>query len=652
MARTTTFNVSPWFGRRNSTFNHGLALIFIVLPWSDVESLRPDHGETLKVVVQAMMGDKGKGVMPPADRTVDRRVTTSKRRVTKPGVGARAPRGRAQVMHSSVAMTAHVVSEDSEKEMSREIEVGFEEYLGDEERVNDFDDDNDEDHREEDDDELFIQNQASESTCRNMVTRDNRGRYIRCGDSTYTTRRKKAKIDLSWRLRSVVYGGPSHFNVLRSFDGHVAFNSWNNPEKLRSWTKCHERTGCLGQMNGIKLCDAVSRRVSDGGLGHLSRCMTTNLDENLISAFVERKIFVNGQDGDEDDEGSSTRGDECLKTRVATFLAVDIDDVVPPIYKGGGLLTTKLRNVVETGNEHDSLRAYLMMLVGQTLFLDKSGDRVIARMLGFFEDLSAAWIYEYFPDFRPHRGYYVKDKPLVEGWSHVPRFKGDRSLLEQHRQRLDGLRAEHVAWTPYDFCPDRECRTTLYSGLIRFLDILESYQPDRCLRLFGYCQTILMHLLTPATDHRPAKFQSSGYRVNFGQYDDDQWGFVDAKIKLSELSKPAVMQFETVPRYKIWFEKISHTYLYPSTHRVEFARVGPIWEEPEVARAVARKFSGIYMQPTVEARRRYVDYLVGQMEDYFTIAGDEDDTDDEGNQRKLFVLSDYVFLVYHVRRTC
>ncbi|KAK9665895.1 hypothetical protein RND81_14G144000 [Saponaria officinalis] len=587
--------------------------------------------------------------MPPADRKVDRRVTASKRRVIKPGVGARAPRGRAQVTHSSVATTAHVVSEHSEKEMSREIEAGFEEHLGDEERVNDFDDDNDEDRGEEDDDELFIQNQALESTCRNMVTRDNRGRYIRCSDSTSTTGRKKAKIDLSWRLRSAGYGGPSHFNVLRSFGGHVAFNSWNNPEKLRSWIKCHERTGCLGQMNGIKLCDAVSQRVSDSGLGHLSRCMTTNLDENLISAFVERKVFVNGPDGEEDEEGSSTRGDECLKTRVATFLAVDIDDVVPPIYKGGGLLTTKLRNVVETGNEHDSLRAYLMMLVGQTLFLDKSGDRVIARMLGLFEDLGAvseyawcaatlaylyrqfgvatragargvsgclsllqAWIYEYFLDFRPHRVYYVKDKPLVE----------------------DGLRAEHVAWTPYGFRPDRECRTTLYSGLIRFLDILEPYQPDRCLRQFGYCQKIPMHLLTPATDHRPANFQSSGYRVKFGQYGDDQWGFIDARIKLSERSKPAVMPFETVPRYNIWFEKISDPYLYPPTHRVEFSRVGLIWEEPEVARAVARKFSGIYMQSTVEARRRYVDYLVGQMEDYFTIAGDEDDTGDEGNQRK------------------
>ncbi|KAK9668789.1 hypothetical protein RND81_13G086800 [Saponaria officinalis] len=599
------------------------------------------------------MGDRGKGVILPADRTIDRRVTASKRRASKPGVAARPPRRWAQVMPSSLSKAASIVSEDSEREISREIEADFEEHLRDEEHGVSFEDDNEEDDGEEEDDNLFIQNQASESPCPKRVTRDDRGRYIRCGDSTSITGRKKTKIDLSWRIKGAVLGGPSHFYVLRSFGGHVAFSSWSNPEKLRSWIKCYERPGCLEQMNGIKQFDTVSRRVIESGLSHLSRCMTTNLDENLISAFVERwhpdtntfhmpfgeisimlhdvyhilgiqvdgrKVFINGSNEEEDEDGCSTREDEGLKTRVATFAAVDIDDVVPPIYKGGGLLTQKLRTVVETGKEHYSLRAYFMMLLGQTLFVDKLGDRVIARMLGLFEDLSAAWIYEYFPDFRPHRGYYVKDKPLVEAWSHVPRFKGDRSLLEQHRQRLDGLRAEHMAWTPY-------------SGLIRFFDVEEPYQPDRCLRQFGYCKTILKHIIMPATDHRPTNFPKSGYRVNFGQYADDQWGFTDTRIKLSERSRPAVMPFETVPCYKIWFERISHPYLYPPTHRVEFARVGSIWEEPEVARAVARKFSIIYVQPTVEAMRRYVGHLVGEMEDFFTNAVDDDDTADEGNQR-------------------
>ncbi|KAK9733723.1 hypothetical protein RND81_04G087300 [Saponaria officinalis] len=442
--------------------------------------------------------------------------------------------------------------------MSREIEASFEEHLRDEEHGLDFDDDNKEDDGEQKDVDLFIQNQASESPFPKRVIRDDRGRYIRCGDSTSGTGRKKTKMDLSWRLKDAVFGGPSHFNVLRSFGGHVAFSSWSNPENFRAWIKCYERPGCLEQMNGIKLSDTV-------------RCMTTNLDENLISAFIERwqpntnnfhmpfgeisimlhdvyhilgirvdgrKVFFNGPVEEEDEEESSMRDDECLKTRNATFLAVDIDDVVPPIYKGGGLLTQKLRTVVESGNEHDCLRAYLMMQLGMAT---RAGARGVSGCLSLLQ----GWIYEHFPDFRPHRG--------------------DRALLEQHRQRLDGLRVEHVAWTPYGFRPNRECRTTLYSGLIRFLDI-----------------TIPIHMITPAMDHCPANLPKS-YRVDFGQCANDQWGFTGARVKLSERSRPRVMPFETVPRYKIWFERISHQYLYPLTHRVEFARVGPIWEEPEVA---------------------------------------------------------------------
>ncbi|KAK9716419.1 hypothetical protein RND81_06G231600 [Saponaria officinalis] len=552
------------------------------------------------------MGDRGKGVMVPSDRTVDRRVTASKRRGIKPEVAARPPRRREQVMLSSVSKAAPIVSEDSDREMSREIEAGFEEHFPVQEHGLNSDD-NDEDEGEQEYDGVFVKNQASESPFPKMVTRDEKGRYIRCGDSTSSTGRKKTKTDLSWRLKGAVKGGPSHFNVLRSFGGHVAFNSWNNPENLRGWIKCYERPGCLVQMNGIKLSDTVSRRVSESGLGHLSRCMTTNLDDNLISAFVERwqpdtntfhmpfgeisimlhdvyhilgirvdgrKVFVNGQteEEDEDEEESSRREDECFKTRVATFLAVDIEDVVPPIYKGGGLLTQKLRTVVETG----------------------------ARGVSGCLSLLQAWIYEYFPDFRPHKGYYVKDRPLVQAWSHVSRFKGDSTLLEQHRQR--------------------------------FLDVVEPYQPDRCLRQFGYCQTIPMHMLTPASDHRPANLHKSGYRVDFGPCPDDQWGFTEARIKLSERSKPAVMPFQTVPRYKIWYERISHPYLYPPTHRVEFARVGPIWEEAEVARAVAQKFSVIYKQPTIEAKRQYVGHLVWEMEDFFVDGAEDDDTTDGDNR--------------------
>ncbi|KAK9756883.1 hypothetical protein RND81_01G127300 [Saponaria officinalis] len=229
-------------------------------------------------VHREQMGDRGNDVMVFADRTFDRKITASMGQGPNQVVARPPPRRRPQRMVSS-SKAAPVVSEDLE----REIRAGFEEHLHDD----DHSDDEEVDGEQEGDD-VFLENQASESPLPKRVIRDDRGRYVRCGDSSCSTGRKKAKRDLSWRLTGAVLGGPSHCNVLRSFGGHVAFSSWSDPENVRPWIKCYERSGCLEEMNGIRLYDAVSRRVSESGLGHLRHCMITNLDENLISAFVER----------------------------------------------------------------------------------------------------------------------------------------------------------------------------------------------------------------------------------------------------------------------------------------------------------------------------------------------------------------------------
>jgi len=135
--------------------------------------------------------------------------------------------------------------------------------------------------------------------------------------------------------------------------------------------------------------------------------------------------------------------------------------------------------------------------------------------------LLQAWIYEYFPMLRPGPGYYIEGRPLVEAWSHGPRFKGDRDLLQRLRQHLDGVRAEQVRWMPYTALPGGITRTSLYTGFIRHLDIVEPYHPDRCMRQFGYVQTVPSPMPNPSVEVRP---QKGNYRLEYGQDPDRTWG--------------------------------------------------------------------------------------------------------------------------------
>ncbi|KAK9698525.1 hypothetical protein RND81_08G110400 [Saponaria officinalis] len=577
---------------------------------------REDHGRQRK----ERYGSPPPPPPPRNDRTAGRFVTSS----TRWERGVQVGRGRGKGIVTSPMPGPVTIVADFPIALLREVDVDSEEHVNDDDYSHVEEEEDEEADLEQEGDDLFLQNHASEADIPRKVVRDGRGRYVPCSDGSSSTGRKKMKRDLSWRLTSPVLGGPSHINVLGSFGGHIAFSSWTQPEKVRSWLKCYERSGSLEARNDIKLPDAVVQRFLESGLGHLRRCMTIGLDENLISAFVERcqpdnntfhkpfgeisimlhdvqrilgilvngrRVFVEGMVEAEEEEGR-TREDESLKAKVANFFGVPVEEVAPPLYKGGGLLTQRLRRVVESGNQHDSHMAYMMMLLGQTLFMDKSCDRVIARMLPLFNDLSGdgeyAWgvatlVYLYRQlgmasrlSSRGLSGCF----PLLQAW--IYEFKGENCLLEEHRQRFDGLRAEHIAWTPNGYRPDRSCRTTLYSGLIRFLDIVEPYQPNRCMRQFEYSQAISMSMVVPATEHRPAS-PKSGYRVYFGEFPNEQWGLVEARIVLQERSLPVVMAFETRPR-----------------------------------------------QPTTEARGMYIGRLVREMEQYFKIDDDDDGIHDNG----------------------
>ncbi|CAI0475339.1 unnamed protein product [Linum tenue] len=49
---------------------------------------------------------------------------------------------------------------------------------------------------------------------------------------------------------------------------------------------------------------------------------------------------------------------------------------------------------------------------------------------------------------------------------------------------------QSVCWTSYGQSPHLTVRRTLYQGLLRFAEIVEPYDPTRCLRQLGYVQSV------------------------------------------------------------------------------------------------------------------------------------------------------------------
>ncbi|CAI0460206.1 unnamed protein product [Linum tenue] len=66
------------------------------------------------------------------------------------------------------------------------------------------------------------------------------------------------------------------------------------------------------------------------------------------------------------------------------------------------------------------------------------------------------------------------------------------------------MSGEDVSWTPYGRDAGTEVLCSLYTGVIRFADVAEGYDPARCRRQFGYRQTIPRTMMVPKDVYRPA----------------------------------------------------------------------------------------------------------------------------------------------------
>ncbi|KAL9230609.1 hypothetical protein vseg_005941 [Gypsophila vaccaria] len=504
---------------------------------------------------------------------------------------------------------------------------------------------------------------------------------------------RKKNSSFSWRITGSCDGGPEVPHVIPSWGGHIGFPVAFNPSMLRGPLKCLERNSRLASLSEEEIQADVLGHVRGCRLLDLKSCMLPHLDDALISAFVERwqpdtntfhlpfgevsimlhdvemilgirawgkpcvgnYEYSDEQDANDEDDGGQTDG---LLVDLGLLFGCSPDDVNAgrvPIYLGGGILASKLKDVLHTGTFNDKVKAYVMLLLGQSLFVDKSGDRVRGQMLGMLADVDKigeyawgagalafiyrqlgkatrirakgisgcltplqVWIYEYFPTFRPFRAQYTNDGPRALAWKNVPHYKYNNSdLLDAYRSTLDGLRAEDVNWMPYGPRPIKRLPHTRFCGLISFGKTVEPYHLDRSMRQFGFVQVIPRLMPRPFIVHRPPA-PKSGYTLNYGVYVDEAWDNMEHHlINFSKLSVRATMPFDAHPEYMPWFLKVSHPIFLPEELRCPTPQRGSLADHPEAAMALARKFRRVYLLNDRSAKLELLIRMMDEMEPYF-----------------------------------
>ncbi|KAL9224718.1 hypothetical protein vseg_000727 [Gypsophila vaccaria] len=527
-----------------------------------------------------------------------------------------------------------------------------------------------------------------------VLKRTSTGQFKSLGASVSKMRKSRKKnSSFSWRITGSCDGGPEVPHVIPSWGGHIGFPVAFNPSMLRGPLKCLERHSRLASLSEEEIQADVLGHVRGCRLLDLKSCMLPHLDDALISAFVERwqpdtntfhlpfgevsimlhdvemilgirawgkpcvgnYEYSDEQDANDEDDGGQTDG---LLVDLGLLFGCSPDDVKAgrvPIYLGGGILASKLKDVLHTGTFNDKVKAYVMLLLGQSLFVDKSGDRVRGQMLGVLADvdkigeyvwgagalgflyrqlgkatrigakgisgcliLLQVWIYEHFPTFRPFRAQYTNDGPRALAWKNAPHYKYNNSdLLDAYRSTLDGLRAENVNWMPYGPRLIKRLPHTRFCGLISFGKIVEPYHPDRSMRQFGFVQVIPRLMLRPFIVHRPPA-PKSGYTLNYGVYVDEAWYNMEHHlINFSKLSVRATMPFDAHPEYMPWFLKVSHPIFLPEELRCPTPQRGSLADHPEAAMALARKFRRVYHLNDRSAKLELLIRLMDEMEPYF-----------------------------------
>jgi len=349
--------------------------------------------------------------------------------------------------------------------------------------------------------------------------------------------------------------GPIDDSVLYDQDKHVSSAVWEGQE--RGALRCHEHTSKLDQWT---LTPKQVELVKKAGFGYLRLIPAISLDNPLISALVERwrretntfHFTVGEMTVTLEDVayliGLRIDGEPVIGVTYTTCEAVCLKFLgkAPDSgYTSGGMvklswLKETFSRCPEDASTEDierHTRAYLLYLIGSTIFSTTTGNKVPVMYLPLFENFDQAgkyawgaaalsflyralgnaslkaqstisgcltllqcWSYYHLNVGRPK----LNHDPIHESFPFVLRWKGKQSGptanrdVAFYRKALDALKPSDVEWSPYtdisqNVIPE-EIKQNLNLGrsktMLICFDKAERHLPDRCLRQYGMQQPI------------------------------------------------------------------------------------------------------------------------------------------------------------------
>ncbi|KAJ1416098.1 Aminotransferase-like, plant mobile domain [Sesbania bispinosa] len=394
--------------------------------------------------------------------------------------------------------------------------------------------------------------------------------------------------------QQVVYeGGPRDTSLLRLYESHVARHLWLGEDRGTLKVITHGR-----KLRRPKN-DYVRDIVDDSGLGPLVEGTHSLVDRSLLSVFVERwhkdtsnfHMPVGEMTITLDDVNSllhipvhgrffflPSLGKDEAKELLVTLLGVSYSDAHEEIEytRGPSVRLSWLRSVYENKVEENHLtytaRAYLLHLVGCTIFTDKSASNVRVQYLEMFRVLASvghiawgavalAYLYEQLNEAKRSPNY-VQGMPLSRRLRpHRPvgdvvnvRQYLDRTIVDTSRMNRDCDTDESdIVWTPYithiTYRPFHD--VCWYYGYITSGGAPLPHLPDRVLRQYGHVQSI------PPSPHVEFPVPpSADVHAHFLHYHDHL------------LDESITHVGECTQGYLDWFRLVSHPYLIPHEDRV------------------------------------------------------------------------------------
>lgn len=350
--------------------------------------------------------------------------------------------------------------------------------------------------------------------------------------------------------------GPIDPYVLYDQEDHVSSAVWEGLE--RGALRCHEHTSKLEEW---RLTPKQIELIEKAGFKYFRKIEAFSLDNQLISALVERwRKETNtfhlpcGEMTITLDEallnlGLAIDGDPVVEADVEDSNTVPICEkllgkIPTSMDRRGGFLKlswlkdsfSQLPEDAPIAQVESCTRAYLLYLVGSTIFSTTSGNTVPVMYLPLFADFEKAgkyawgaaalaflyralgnatnksqstisgcltllqcWSYWHLNIGRPKLNQEQNSDvfPLALRWKQ--KLSGLRAKCDvvQYRKALDCLQSSDVVWTPYenvDSIIPEEFKDTLILGKSKTtlicLDKVERHVPDRCLRQFGMHQPV------------------------------------------------------------------------------------------------------------------------------------------------------------------